>query len=141
MGQLNRSVAGVAIEGDLLFIARRKAGGDLGGKWEFPGGKAEAGESDEAALRREYLEEFGLAVKTGEALGNAEFAHNEKTYSLCAYRVFFDKADLQRITLAEHTEWRWAALAEIEKLDFAGSDRSLFPALKAYLGKQGGVQQ
>jgi 8-oxo-dGTP diphosphatase len=147
MSLLNRSVAGIAVKGNpcpaaqvRLFVAKRRAGGDLGGKWEFPGGKVEPGESDEDALRREYLEEFGLAVQTGEALANSEFAHNEKIYTLAAWRVYFDEAALDRITLAEHTQWQWASLADIEKLDFAGSDRALFPALYSYFEKQTRIQ-
>jgi 8-oxo-dGTP diphosphatase len=124
------SVAGIAMAGRKFFVARRKAGGDLGGKWEFPGGKAEAGETDEDAVIREFQEEFGVPVKTGELLGAAVFEHRGKTRSLRAYRIFFTARDF---TLAEHTEWRWADMGEIETLDFAGSDRLLFPALKTYL--------
>lgn len=130
MPQVKRSVAGIAIEGKRLFIARRKAGGDLGGKWEFPGGKIEAGESDEAALRREYREEFGAAVETGPFLAGAQFSHNGFQFALRAYRIFFND---MRFRMAEHTEWRWASLDEIRALDFAGSDRGLLPALEPYL--------
>jgi 8-oxo-dGTP diphosphatase len=127
------SVAGIAIEGQKIFIARRKPGGDLGGKWEFPGGKAEAGESGEAALIREFQEEFGIPVKTGPLLGTAVFEHRGKTRDLRAYRIFFAGGELRP---AEHSEWRWAPFAELETLDFAGSDRLLFPALKTYLEGQ-----
>jgi 8-oxo-dGTP diphosphatase len=127
------SVAGIAMEGKQFFIARRKGGGDLGGKWEFPGGKAEAGESDEAALIREFQEEFGVAIKTGPLLGTAAFEHRGRVYDLRAYRIFFTAPAWR---LSEHDEWRWAALGELETLDFADSDRRLFPALKAYLEGQ-----
>jgi 8-oxo-dGTP diphosphatase len=127
----NRSVAGIAVEGACVFIARRLPKGDLGGKWEFPGGKVEAGESDAQALVREYLEEFGIVIRTGPHLGAASFEHNGKAYSLNAYRVFFDSP---RFVLNEHSEWRWAALDEIETLNFVDSDRKLLPFLKLNLG-------
>jgi 8-oxo-dGTP diphosphatase len=123
------SVAGIAVDGDRIFIARRKAGGDLGGKWEFPGGKAEEGETDEEALVREYKEEFGVKVSVGAPVGTAAFEHHQKQFSLHAYRINFLEKDF---ILAEHTEWRWALLAEIEALDFADSDRLLFPRIKAH---------
>jgi 8-oxo-dGTP diphosphatase len=127
------SVAGIAVEGQKIFIARRKPGGDLGGKWEFPGGKTEAGESDEAALVREFAEELGVSIKTGPLLGTAAFEHGGKPYALHAYRIFFEGREFYP---REHDLWRWAEPAEIENLDFAGSDRLLLPALKAYLEGQ-----
>ena len=130
------SVAGIAIEQGKVFIARRKPGGDLGGKWEFPGGKVEEGEGDADAVRREYLEEFGVAVETGPLLAHSEFIHHERKFLLNAYRVFFTDYHFK---MTEHTEWRWAALAEIETLDFADSDRDLLPALQVYLETEAGI--
>ena len=134
---MNHSVAGIAFEEGKVFIARRKMGGDLGGKWEFPGGKAEAGETDADALRREFLEEFGVAVTAGPLLGSGEFSHNGRRFALNAYRIFFDS---RALCLTEHDEWRWAAFEEIEALDFAGSDRLLLPSLQAYFEGNAGIK-
>jgi 8-oxo-dGTP diphosphatase len=124
------SVAGIAEEGGRLLIARRLPGGDLGGKWEFPGGKVEPGESDEDALIREFQEEFKITVTVGPLLGSASFEHAGLNRTLRAYLINLPS---QNFTLLEHSEWRWASPAEIEGLDFAGSDLKLLPALKAYL--------
>ena len=133
-----QSVAGIAIDqAGRFFIARRNAGGDLGEKWEFPGGKVETGESGEAALRREYLEEFGVPVETGSPLAEACFTHNGIQFDLRAYRIFFGNT---QFNMKEHSQWRWASLGEIEELDFAGSDRLLLPGLQAYLEQQSGLQ-
>jgi 8-oxo-dGTP diphosphatase len=134
-------VAGIAVEGAELFVARRKPGGALGGKWEFPGGKVEEGESDEAALRREYLEEFGFPVETGPLMAGASFEHHGILFRLSAYRIFFSPRWRELMRPAEHTEWRWAALGEIERLDFAGSDRALLPGLQSYLDHEAGVHK
>jgi 8-oxo-dGTP diphosphatase len=123
-------VAGIARKGNLFFIARRGAGGALGGKWEFPGGKVEDGEDARAALIREFNEEFGLAVTVGSFLGSAVFAHRGVERPLYAHEVRFQGEP----ALREHTAWKWASLAEIETLDFAGSDRLLLPALSASPG-------
>ncbi|MDR1419180.1 MAG: NUDIX domain-containing protein [Treponema sp.] len=117
------SVAGIARRGNLIFIARRGEGGDVGGKWEFPGGKVEEGESDGEALVREFGEEFSAAVTVGPFLGSAVFTHRGTERTLRAYEVRFEGA---AFILREHTEWRWADLDEIKKLDFAGSDQKLF---------------
>jgi 8-oxo-dGTP diphosphatase len=124
---MRHSVAGIAIEEGRVFIARRKAGGDMGGKWEFPGGKVEEGESDSDALQREFLEEFGIAVTVGPLLGSGEFFHNGQKFALNGYRVFFAS---HRFNMTEHDECRWAALDELETLDFTDSDRLLFPPLQ-----------
>jgi 8-oxo-dGTP diphosphatase len=120
------SVAGIAVENGKYFIARRKSGGDLGGKWEFPGGKVEEGESDEEALIREYDEEFSLPVAVGPLLGKTVFEHKGKDCSLNGYAVRFLSS---RIRLNEHTEWRWAGADEIKALDFAASDLKLLDVL------------
>ncbi len=52
-------------EGKIL-IARRAEDQKLAGKWEFPGGKVEDGESPEERLKRELEEEFGIQVEVGE---------------------------------------------------------------------------
>src|SRR3546814_1261195 len=51
-----------------ILLARRTAGRDLAGLWEFPGGKREPGETPEHALVRELREELGIEVKIGAPL-------------------------------------------------------------------------
>jgi 8-oxo-dGTP diphosphatase len=126
---LQKSIAGIAEEEGRVFIARRRPGGDMGGKWEFPGGKVEEGESDEEALIREYGEEFGVPIRIGALLGTASFEHHG-LHILHAYRIYFEGRSFK---LTEHTEWRWVRPEEIENLDFVESDRKLIPALKLHL--------
>jgi 8-oxo-dGTP diphosphatase len=135
------SVAGIALRGDRIFIARRVPGGSLGHKWEFPGGKAEAGESGEEALIREFQEEFSLSIRVGEKLGEAAFEHRGIRRTLWAYRIYFDLAEGGgSLRLSCHEAWKWAAIGELETLDFAPSDLQLLPALKAYLKTNARVQ-
>jgi 8-oxo-dGTP diphosphatase len=128
---MKNSVAGIAVESGKVFIARRVLGGDLGGKWEFPGGKIERGESGEQAMIREFGEELGVGVSVGEFLGSAEFEHRGKPHRVNAYRIEFASRDF---TLTEHTEYRWAGIGEIESLveagEFAASDAKLLPYVK-----------
>ena len=60
-----KTVVAALIEKDGKYlIAKRKAGSTLGGLWEFPGGKVEAGESDTEALEREIIEEQEEQLKS-----------------------------------------------------------------------------
>ncbi|MHC6202555.1 (deoxy)nucleoside triphosphate pyrophosphohydrolase [Breznakiellaceae bacterium SP9] len=123
-----RSIAGIAIEGNSVFVAKRVSGGALGGKWEFPGGKVDEGETDERALVREYWEEFRVPIQVGDFLGSAQFEHNGKSRSVHAYRITLLGKD---VFLSVHTEWRWVPLEELAGLEFAPSDVKLFPAILA----------
>jgi 8-oxo-dGTP diphosphatase len=120
------SVAGISVKGGKVFVARRKPGGALGGKWEFPGGKVEAGETCEEALVREYREEFQADIQVGAKIACAAFEHKGKQFSLNAYQFDFLSEDF---TLLEHDEWRWVDADELVRLDFADSDKKIFPAV------------
>jgi 8-oxo-dGTP diphosphatase len=119
-----RSVAGIAIKDGLALVARRLPGGEMGGTWEFPGGKLESGEDDEQALKREFDEEFGVAVKVGKKLGQSRFEHSGKQYELSAVMIDLEQGPLE---LREHSELRWVGSTEIADLRLTDSDRSLLP--------------
>lgn len=127
-----RSVAGICIHGNTLFIAKRNSGGAMGERWEFPGGKVEPPESDQEALIREYEEEFGVPITVGPCIASAVFEHHHQTRYLYAYLVEFRE---QQFVMTEHTQWRWATLDEIEKLPFADSDKKLLTDLYKFVRK------
>ncbi len=124
-----RSVAGISVRDGKVFIARRIPGGAMGERWEFPGGKVEPNESDEEALVREFQEEFGVPVQVGKHLGSAVFEHKSIPRQLHAYEVIFQS---DQFILCEHTDWCWISLDDIEKIDFADSDRKLIPSLREH---------
>lgn len=126
------SLAGVAVKDDKVFIARRSGGGEMDGKWEFPGGKAEDGEGREEALEREFLEELGVRIRCGALLGESAFTHRGETHILYGYRIYFTEGT-EPIMLTEHSDWKWAALDEIRALDFTPSDLSLLPFIEGEL--------
>jgi 8-oxo-dGTP diphosphatase len=130
--EIRASVAGVTLRGKSIFIAKRLPGGDMGERWEFPGGKVEPGESGAEAVAREYREEFNAEAKALLPVAEARFEHGGKTYRLDAFLVEFDPGR-PGFTLNEHSEWKWASVAEIEGMDFADSDLKLLPQLKRYL--------
>ena len=67
-----RVAAGIVLDGEKIFLARRAAGRSHGGLWEFPGGKIEEGEDAPACLLREFREEFGADIRPGPFLARIE---------------------------------------------------------------------
>ena len=128
------SIACIAFNGRNVFIAKRIPKGQMGNRWEFPGGKVEEGETEEQAIHREFQEEFGVDVSVGEKIARANFKHNGETFFLDAYAVTLPHDGIsKKFTLTEHTEYRWAELAEIPELDFVDSDMLIYPQVCKYL--------
>jgi len=68
-------------------VAQRAAGKPLAGQWEFPGGKVEPGEAEEAALRRELHEELGVQVGAARALFELRHEYPERHVELSVWVV------------------------------------------------------
>lgn len=128
------SIACIAFDGKKVLIAHRKATGQMGNRWEFPGGKVEDGEDEREGLVREFAEEFGVTVRAGELIASAQFKHNGEVRDLHAYRVFVPHNGMEeKYALTEHTEYRWAEMAEIPELPFVDSDMLIYPQVVKYL--------
>lgn len=81
-------VAGVLVDPrGRILLARRTAGRDLAGAWEFPGGKLEPGETPFQALDRELHEELGIRIHSMEPLISVAQAYKDKRIVLDVYRV------------------------------------------------------
>lgn len=74
--------AGLVFHAGALLLARRPAGGHLGGLWEFPGGKREPGEGWEDCVVRELREELGIEVAVGELFDRVLHDYPERAVEL-----------------------------------------------------------
>lgn len=113
-------VAGLIQDGeDRLLACRRPEGKHLGGKWEFPGGKVEAGESPAEALVRELREELEITVAVGEALTSVVHDYGRGPIRLipllCTIAEGIPRPH-------EHSEIRWCDAADLKQLDLAAAD-------------------
>jgi 8-oxo-dGTP diphosphatase len=122
-----RSIAGIAVRNGRYLVAKRKEGGAIGLRWEFPGGKVEEGESDEDALRREFEEELGIGVIPLSLIGLGFFHSVSGERELAAWRVVIPQECI--LELREHSDIAWITRAELDALDLADSDRSLLPLI------------
>ena len=128
------SIACIAFDGKKVLIAHRNPTGQMGGRWEFPGGKVEEGESEKEGLIREFREEFGVTVTVGDMIASSQFKHNGELRDLHAYRIYVPHNGIEKkYVLTEHTEYRWANMAEIPELAFVDSDMLIYPQVAKYL--------
>ncbi|TDU91509.1 8-oxo-dGTP diphosphatase [Kribbella voronezhensis] len=119
-------VIGVAVLRAGQVLVARRGGAD--GGWEFPGGKVEPGETDEAAGERELVEELGVHVSVGKSFGLEEPIGDR--YLL---RVYFAELVAGEPVLHEHAEIRWVGPAELDELDWLAPDRPFLPVLREQL--------
>lgn len=132
---MSSSVACIDYREGKILIAKRIEGGDMGGRWEFPGGKIEEGEDFAAAIKREMQEEFSSDCQIFEELAQGSFKHKGADCNVRAFRIKLDKDGIKSpFTLTEHTQTQWVEPGEIKKLDFVDSDLNIFDQIKKSLG-------
>ena len=125
-----RVVAGIAVSGRKLFIARRSPNKSLAGLWEFPGGKVEAGESDEQALAREINEEFDREILLGEKFMENTYNDGEKTIDLISYFMAFAKFPKESNS---HDQHKWCDIEDLSQYEFCPADRAVVANLIDHL--------
>jgi 8-oxo-dGTP diphosphatase len=118
--------AGIIEENGRVLLARRKPGKHMGGKWEFPGGKIEPGESPEQSLARELNEELCVRAQIGKFLCTTFFEGDGVSLELLVYRVDCIEGAPE---LREHDEIRWVRPDQLPSFDLADSDRMVVEAL------------
>lgn len=115
-------VAAIIRQNGLVLIARRPSKGLLGGLWEFPGGKLEAGESHSEALVREIREELGVEVIAVEKFG---VYHHAYTHFKVTLQAWFAELQGEQPTALEASELRWVKIEELDGYPMGKIDRSI----------------
>lgn len=112
-------VVGAVIVQDSRVYCTQRDRGALAGKWEFPGGKLEPGESAEQGLAREIEEELGCEVAVGDHIVTTRHAYDFATIILSTYYCSLLNGTP---TLTEHREALWLAPEDLAYLDWAPAD-------------------
>lgn len=132
-------VVAAAIVDDLdapreLLAARRRTPARLAGRWEFPGGKVEDGESAREALHRELDEELGVRVRLGAELPGPDdgvWVLSERHVMRLWLAVVVDGTPTP---LIEHDELRWLSADEWPGVPWLDGDLQILDALGDVVG-------
>ncbi|WP_243074245.1 (deoxy)nucleoside triphosphate pyrophosphohydrolase [Microbacterium sp. SS28] len=110
-------VVAAVIERDGLILAcRRRAEKSAGGRWEFPGGKVEPGETPTAALVREIREELGIGIRVTGLLTD------DVTGPIRLICLLAELEDDAPTASTDHDELRWVEPARLGSLAWADAD-------------------
>lgn len=123
--------AAIIIDSGKVFIAKRKPPGKMPGKWEFPGGKIEDGETPEQCLNRELREELGVEVAVGDCIGINEHQYDFYKVALAAYKVRILSG---KIRLTDHSDMAWVKAEDLSAYDFAPADIPFVNVVKSLIG-------
>lgn len=128
MGNTVIRVVGAIVERDgAVFAARRNADRSAGGLWEFPGGKIEADESPEDALRRELREELDVDISVGPFIERSLSDVESVQIELSCYAAHFDGDD--PVASSDHDAMQWVPLGELGSLAWAPGDVPIIDVL------------
>ncbi len=96
-------------------------------KWEFPGGKVEPGESAEACLHREILEELGVEIEIIKRMAASIYDQGTRLIRLIPFQCILAQGEIQ---LTEHAAFLWMLPEGLKNLDWAAAD---IPVVQDYL--------
>ena len=123
--------AGLIFHKGKLLITQRHAGAHLGGLWEFPGGKREAGETFEECLVRELREELGVKTEVGELFESVTHAYPAKTVQLKFFLCRLLSGEPKAIDCAAV---QWVSRVELDDYEFPAADERLLKKLQTTAG-------
>ena len=113
-------------EGIPVILATQRGYGEFKGGWEFPGGKIEAGETPQEALRREIKEELDAEIRVGEYIHTVEYDYPTFHLSMDCFWCEIVKGDL---VLKEHEAAKWVTLDKLIELEWLPADIQLINKL------------
>ena len=120
-----------------LLAARRAIPASLAGRWEFPGGKVDPGESPEEALHRELREELGVRVGLGPELVGPDAGAWRLSASYVMRLWLVEVVSGVPEPLVEHDDLRWLGPGQWLELPWLDADVRIVEALVSTLARGG----
>lgn len=127
-----RVVAAIIMENGRVFSTQRGYGEFKDG-WEFPGGKIEPGETPEAAIKREIMEELDTEIEVVNLLDTVEYDY--PTFHL-SMDCFICKIKSGNLLLKEHEAARWLTLETLDSVEWLPADQGIAEQIRNILARQ-----
>jgi 8-oxo-dGTP diphosphatase len=120
-------VVAAVIKKDEKIFATQRGYGEFKDGWEFPGGKIEAGETPQQALKREIKEELDTDICVGELIETVEYDYPDFHLTMQCYWCEIETGTL---VLKEHEAAKWLSLEELDSVEWLPADKGLIENLK-----------
>ena len=122
-------VGAAVVRGGRVLACRRTSPPEAAGRWEFPGGKVEPGETADAAVVREVAEELGCRVEVVAWLPGQAPIGERHVLTVALARLVDGEPQPH-----EHDAVRWLGADELDEVDWLDPDRPFLVPLRAALG-------
>lgn len=113
--------------GEPIIFATQRGYGEFKGGWEFPGGKIEAGETPQEALKREIMEELDTEISVGTLMDTIEYDYPEFHLSMDCFWCKIISGDL---VLKEHEAARWLTKNQLRDVEWLPADITLIGKIR-----------
>ena len=119
-------VVAAILHRDGAYFATQRGCGEFEGKWEFPGGKIEPGESSEDALKREIQEELGIDITIDEFSCTTNYNYPSFHLTMHCYLCSVASGDIE---LREHKSACWLTAETLDSVEWLPADKEVIDKL------------
>ena len=109
----------IIVKDNKILITQKGSKGRFAHKWEFPGGKIDAGETPEECILRELFEELRIRIQVESFFCECIHTYPEGQNIVLAYCCSWQSGE---ITLTEHSDYKWVSVEELNQYDFTPAD-------------------
>ena len=114
-------------KGESIIFSTQRGYGEFKDGWEFPGGKIEAGETPQEALKREIMEELDTEVKVGTLIDTIEYDYPNFHLSMDCFWCEIVSGELK---LKEHDNAKWLTKEHLDEVEWLPADVILIDKIR-----------